>query len=260
MRVFRPILLLMLVLPVGPVGFAVAQQKGALEISGRVRIEGKTEKIVRKRFYLFRGGLTANKPLLDKIKASEPVSRDCFYCRMKASPEYIAWLKSEDCESPYCRAISADDAAEVPEFKAAYQKGLRQYRNKTAVAQDWITVNLPPSLRDGFYLQRKSLVDSFLAIHKPVQSSMTDSVSVRSMFIDILLNTTGDASETFTISNLVPVEVGGKGYVWACEVDLGPDKKVTLPLKVPDPGKTIKDCEVIVRDLPVCNAGVCASK
>jgi hypothetical protein len=232
-----------------------AQNLGSLEVAGRVKIGTKTELLKRKRFYLFRGGLEANKTLIDKIKAADAASRDCFYCQTKASPEFINWLKAEDCESPYCRDVTTEDIAKVPEFQAAYQKGMGQFRNKPAVAQKWVTTNLAPNLRDSYYRQRKSLIDSLLAGIKPEQSSMTDSVSVKAIFIDIPLKP-GEAAETFLISNLLPIEIGGKGYVWACEVEIGTGKKASLPLKVPGS----KKCEVIVKDLPVCVAGTCAQK
>src|SRR5687768_9956158 len=99
-----------------------AQNFGLLEVAGRVKFAGKVEKVSRKRFYLFRGGLDSNKALVDRLRTAEYVSKDCYYCRAKASPEFVAWLKAQDCESPYCRAISDEDAKTVPEFRIAYQK------------------------------------------------------------------------------------------------------------------------------------------
>ena len=242
-----------------------AQNLGSLEVAGRVKIPGQKEqfKLKRKRFYLFRGGLSANKALIDRLKTAEFTSRDCFYCQMKASPEYIAWLKAQDCESPYCRRITADDTAKVPEFQAAYQKSLKQFGGKPAIAMGWLTTNLAPSLRDGFYRQRKSLLDTILGGVKPEQSSMTDSVSVFAIFIDIPLKaaeTGGKSTETFLISNLVPFEIGSKSYLWACETEIGSNKKAKLQLLVPEDGKPARKCEVIIKDLPVCTAGSCSQK
>lgn len=261
MPVFRWILALVLLIPAGTV-VLTAQSGGSLEVSGRVKIGSKQEKITRKRFYLFRGGLEANKAVVDRIKASNTTSRDCFYCQQKASAAFIEWLKAGDCESPYCRDITKEDAQKVPEFLAAYQKSLTQYRNKPDVAQKWLTTNLAPDLRDGYYRQRKSATDTILGGVKPIQSSMTDSVTVKAIFIDIPLKTaeTGKATETFLVSNVVPIEIGGKSYLWACEVEIGAAKKITLPLQVPEAGKTIRKCEVIVKNLPVCAAGVCNAK
>ena len=259
MPVLRWILALVLLIPAGTVP-STAQSGGSLEVSGRVKIGGKVEKITRKRFFLFRGGLDANKALVEKIKTSAVTSRDCFYCQQKASPAFIEWLKAGDCESPYCRDISKEDAEKVPEFQAAYQKSLTQYKNKPDVAQKWLTTNLAPDLRDGYYRQRKTATDAILGGVKPIQSSMTDSVSVVAIFIDIAVKAEAGKTETFMVSNLVPIEIGGKGYLWACEIEIGAAKKIKLPLQVPDAGKTVKKCEVFVKDLPVCAAGVCNAK
>lgn len=234
---------------------------GMLEVNGRIKIDGKQERLKRKRFYIFRGGLAENKALIDRIRAAEFVSRDCFYCRANASTEFRAWLKVEDCESPFCREITGDDAARVPEFKAALAKGQRQFAKKPALARDWLMTNLSPQLRDGFYLQRKKAIDGVLAGIKPLQSGMTDSVSVKAIFIDIPVTpAAGKSTETFLVSNLAPFEIGTKSYVWACEVEIGPDKKAVRSLPVPEPGKKAEKCEVLVRDLPACDGQSCTPK
>ncbi len=253
----RPLIAVVLVAAIFAPTIA-AQNLGALEVAGRVRVAGKLEKVSRKRFYLFRGGFEANKALVDRLRTAEYTSKDCYYCKSKASPEFIAWLKAQDCESPYCRAISEEDTKAVPEFLAAYQKGLKQFRNKPDVARTWLTTNLTPSIREGFYNQQKSSIEKLLGGTKPIQSTMTDSVSVRAIFIDIPI--LSDKSEKFMISNIVPAEIGGKGIVWACEVDIGSERKVTFPLQIPEPGKTARNCEVFVRDLPACTATSCDPK
>lgn len=236
-----------------------AQTTGVLEVNGRVKIEGKQERLKRKRFYLFRGGLTANKDLVERIRTAEFTSRDCFYCRMNTSAEFRAWLKAEDCESPFCREITADDAARVPEFKAAMMKGSTQFARRPNLALDWLTTNLAPGLRDGFYLQRKTAIDRVLGAVKPLLTGMTDSVSVKAIFIDVPITPpSGKTTETFLISNVAPVEIGSKSYVWACEVEIGPDKKAVRSF--PEPGKRADKCEVFVRDLPACDAGGCDAR
>jgi hypothetical protein len=243
------------------VSFSDAQTTGVLEVNGRVKIDGKQERLKRKRFYLFRGGLAANKDLVDRIRAAEFVSRDCFYCRLNASAEFRAWLKAEDCESPFCREITADDAARVPEFKAAVEKGTKQFARRPEIARQWLTTNLEPGFRDGFYLQRKRSVDAVLAGVKPVLTGMTDSVSVKAIFIDIpVAPPAGRSTETFLISNLAPFEIGAKSYVWACEVEIGADKKAVRSLPVPEPGKRADKCEVIIRDIPACDGQGCTAK
>ncbi|NOT46665.1 MAG: hypothetical protein HOP17_02800 [Acidobacteria bacterium] len=201
--------------------------------------------------------------MIEKLKASDVLSRDCFYCQMQVSSEYIAWLKAGNCESAYCREIKTEDIPKVPEFKAAYQKGLIQYGNKPSIAQKWLTTNLDAKLRDGFYEQRKSLIDTLLGGIEPIQSAMTESVKSKVVFIDIPLKegeTGGKATETFLITNLVPIEIRERSYIWACEVEIGSDKVATLRLQIPEKDKPVKKCEVIIKDLPVCSAGSCTKK
>lgn len=232
---------------------------GSVEVTAVPKIGTKQQGIERKRFYLLYGGLETNKTLIEKLKAANPASRDCFYCKIQASPEYIAWLKARDCESAYCREIAAEDVAKVPEFKAAYEKSLVQYGNKPAIAQKWLINNLSPNLSYGLYEERKLFLDTLLEAVKPIRSAMTDSVNFKAMFIDIPLKE-GDTTETFLISNLVPIEIGQKSYTWACEVKVRSDELATVKLQIPETDKAVKNCEVIIKDLPACNAVSCAKR
>jgi hypothetical protein len=262
---FFPKLLIVLLLVFGfcPINAQEPLPLGSLEVSGRVKINGKLEKLQRKRFYLLRGGLDENKNLVEKLGAAETLSRDCFYSQMQASPQFICWLKEENCESPYCREIEKTDIESVPEFQTAFQKGLRQFgKSRPEISQNWLITNLSPTLSAGFYLRQKSLLESLLGKVKPLQSSMTDSVSVKAIFIDIPLNlpeTDGKKkkSETFLVSNLLPLEFGDKTYVWACETEIGNQKQGKLVLQVPEGDKKVKNCEVFVKDLPVCKTENC---
>lgn len=243
----------------------VAQEKspvGSLEVSGRIRIEKQSVKLQRKRFYLFRGGLEENKNLLEKLKTAEVVSRDCYYSKMQASPQFICWLKEGDCESPYCRKITDSDIENVPEFQNAFQKGLKQFgKTRSSISQDWLTTNLNPKLRDGFYQKRKTLLESLLSESKPIQSSMTDSVSVKAVFIDIPLNLSNSGGEkkeeTFLVSNVLPFEIDNKSYIWACEIGISSGKTAKLRLEVPKDNKPVDGCEVIIKDLTECKTEAC---
>ena len=254
-KLVPPILVLLLALV--PLFGQGTPQLGSLEVAARVKIGTKAEKLERKRFYLFRGGLEANKALVERLRAEAPVSRDCFYCRQKASPEFMAWLKANNCESPYCREITAEDVEKVAEFRTAYRKGLKQFPRKSGLARKWITTNLPAPLRNGFYREQKKTLARLLGGVRPVQSVMTDTGNVKAVFIDIPVDPGTKKTETFLVSNVLPIEVGDKSYVWVCEVEIGDaGKLVTLGLKVPPP----KTCEVFIRPLPACSAGSCESK
>jgi hypothetical protein len=243
---------------------ALAQEQGpafgGLNILGRTRVANKNVLLKKKRFYLFRGGLEANKGLIERLKAAQPVSRDCFYCSIHASAEFMAWLKGGDanCEMPYCREITPEDVAKVPEFKAAYDKGVKQFQKKPELAQKWVVTNLEKNLLHGLYDQRKTMVDGVLAGSTPVQSALTDNGG-SAMFLNVPL--TSDANEKFVFANIVPVEIGEKSYVWICEADIGTGKPArTQPLDAPETSKRVKKCEVIVRELPACTGAECRQK
>ena len=234
---------------------------GTLEVSGRVRIDGKQEKLTHKRFYLLRGGLEENKSLLDRIRNAEITSRDCYYSRVGASPPFICWLQAENCDSPYCRTIEMSDIESVPEFKAAFQKGLTQFGRKPDIARMWLTTNLAPAISGGYRREQRSLLAKLLAGIKPVQSSMTDGIEAKSIFIDIPVNSAAEGqSEKFTVSNIWPIEFGGKSYVWSCEVNISPEKPASLRLQVPENNEPVKNCEVVLKDLATCNSGECGQK
>lgn len=232
---------------------------GSLDVVGRVKVEGKVEKLSRKRFYLVRGGLQENKALVDRIKAAEITSRDCYYTQAKASPQLICWLQAENCESPYCRDIDTAAVERVPEFQTAYKKGLTQFRARAPIALDWLTTHLSANLLSGYYRRQKTLIGTVLGTVKPIQSSMTDSVTVKAIFIDIPVSGSDTKKgETFLVSNVLPIEIGMKSYVWTCEIDISRNKPAVL--RLPEPGKPVKNCDVSVRDLGVCKTGSCEQK
>ncbi len=258
MNILRLGLLIVLLASIGPVVVA-AQVMGALDVQGKgLKIDGKSGAVSRKRFYLFRGGLKDNQALIARLRTAEIKSRDCFYTQMKASPQYICWLQAENCESPFCRTVAAADIPRVPEFQAAYNAGLTKFRGLKTVANDWILTNMPDTLTSGFFRERRALTTSLLGSLKPVQSTMTDSVTIKAIFIDIpVAPPAGKKTETFLVSNIQPLEFGAKSYVWACEVEIGAEKKAVFNLALPEPNKQIKNCEVIIRDLQVCKTESC---
>lgn len=240
-----------------------AQTTGSLVVNGRAKTASKTVVLKKKRFYLFRGDREANKTLIERLKAANPTSRDCFYCGLKASAEFMDWLKTGDgnCESVHCREITQEDIAKIPEFKVAFDKGTKPFAKKPALAREWLVTNLEPGFRSGFYNVRKTMIDDLLKDlpndRLPVQSGMTDnSAAALANFSSIPLNA---ASEKFVFANLFPIEIAEKSYVWICDVEIGKDKKTPI-LDAPDASKVVKKCEVIVRDLPVCKAGTCEQK
>ena len=112
---------------------ALAQTPSAPENAGtvlrlrvRVKVGDSTRGLSRKRFFLIKGSLEQNKPIVETIERRTPTSRNCFYRRAGATEALIKWLKDNDCESVYCREIQSEDlegSAAVPEFVTALAAG-----------------------------------------------------------------------------------------------------------------------------------------
>src|SRR4030095_629323 len=71
----------------------------------RFKVGESTKGLSRKRFFLIKGSLEQNKPVVEAIERRQVISRDCFYRRAGASEALIKWLRDNDCESVYCREV-----------------------------------------------------------------------------------------------------------------------------------------------------------
>ncbi len=254
-------------------------KKGAIRFTARAEIDGKTEKFDRKRFYLIRGSRQQNAELLKQIAETTVLSRDCYFADLrqkgqKITDEYICWLKNNDCESSYCREIkTAEEALAVPEFAAAYKTGLREYR-QPAVALKWLNTNLSDEIRNGYYQEYKATLQKLVNLAKlsaqeatrtkkgsagkneGFQSIMTDRLG-NAFFLDVdVIPPEKKKTETYLISNLLPLVFGDTSYVWTCEVEVDPTKtQIGFDLKA-EIGK--KKCEVITKkQIEVCNLREC---
>ncbi|MCY7374746.1 MAG: hypothetical protein LH472_02085 [Pyrinomonadaceae bacterium] len=257
----------------------VEQKKGSVRFTAQFEINGKTEKLDRKRFYLVRGSRQQNADLLKNIAETVVTSRDCYYADLqrggrKISDEFFCWLKTNDCESPYCREVKTkEEALAVPEFAVAYKIGLREYR-QSALALKWLTTNLPDDIRDGYYRQQKNVLGKLVDLARfagqetsqvkrgsakkgdGFQSIMTDRLG-NAYFLDVdIVPPEGKKTETYLITNLLPTVFGDTGFVWSCEVEIDPSKQIQVNLKN-ELGK--KKCEVVTRKLTeVCTLPDCS--
>jgi hypothetical protein len=263
----RGLLLLLAVLTgtVAPAAAQGPQAVGSIEVrGGKVRGTDKgnvkgTDKaripLERKRFYVFPGGLRENQALLDRLKTAELTSRDCFYTGLQASPCFIKWLGEVNCESPFCRKIKREDIQGVKEFEAAYAKGLAAYRNRPDIALSWILNNLPTDLVTAYYRHQRGIIDKALGLQKPLQTSIT-ATGAETIFPGLAVT---DKSSKYLVSNILPVEIDDKSYVWACEVDVKPNKPERLVLALPlAPNK--KNCVLFANPLRVCSTEACEKK
>jgi hypothetical protein len=235
------------------------QPYGAVTVQGARIKSGPNFSLARKRFYLFSGGFKENAALIERIKAAEITSRDCYYTGINASACLIDWLAQENCETPFCRKIEQADIARVSEFDAAYKKGLPLYGRKPAIALDWVINNLPSNIAIGFYQQQRSKITQILGGVRPIESAMTTAKAPTAVFANIPI---ADKNTTILMSNVLPVEVGNKSFVWICEVTVPPTNKAVPVLLTTDPAKKTNsfNCTAQIRDIKVCSAGACEKK
>jgi hypothetical protein len=229
--------------------------RGVIRLKVKFKSGDATKELARKRFFLIKGSLDENKSLIENIKQAEVMSRECYYRGKGASEALIRWLKESDCESVYCREIEekyVTGSEAVPEFKAAYDQGLRDFKSPQ-LARRWLTVNLPADIRDGYYGLKQQSINSFIkqaeaSSGKSLLSIMTDRKGT-AYFTDI-------EPGVYTISNLVGSETGKTRILWACEREVKA-ADLAVAMKRPFTLSNEKDpkvkCEVVERPLPVCD-------
>ncbi len=233
------------------VTLAFAQsQTGVLRLRVRVKLDDNSplRGLPRKRFFLIPGTLEQNRALLEAIDRQPLTSRDCYYQKIGASAALIDWLKEGDCESVYCRAVEKDFVTgpkAVPEFATAFTAGQKEYRNDET-ARQWLTTNLTPDLRDGFYRDRQRALQALLKQAPAVQSVMTDRNGT-AYFTDL-------GPGTYVLSNLIPTELGQTLVTWNCEVQVKPgDLATEKPYLVSNRKERLVKCMGVEKPKPICN-------
>ena len=208
--------------------------------------------LARKRFFLVPGSLEQNRALVEAIDRQPIVTRDCYYQKNGASPALIEWLKDADCESVYCREVEQEFVTgpkAVPEFATAFAASEKEFGN-AATAMKWLTTNLPPNLRDGFYRDRKGVLDALLKEAQTnsgatVQSVMTDRNGT-AFFTDL-------GAGTYVLTSLVPVELGQTLATWNCEVQIKPDDLATeKPYLISNRKDKLVKCVAVEKPVPPC--------
>ena len=229
---------------------ATSRQSGVVRLRARVKLNDSAplRGLARKRFFLIPGSLEQNRALVEAIERQPLVTRDCYYTKNGASPALIEWLKEADCESVYCRDVEQDFVTgpkAVPEFATAFAASEKEFGN-TATGRKWLTTNLSPNLRDGFYRDRKSAIEALLKqAGTAVQSVMTDRNGT-AFFTDL---TPG----TYVISNLVPTEIGQTLATWNCELQIKPDDLASeKPYLISNRKDRLVKCVAIEKPAPSC--------
>jgi hypothetical protein len=230
------------------------QQAGVLRLRARVKLGDATplRGLARKRFFLVPGSLEQNRALIEAIERQPVVTRDCYYQKNGASPALIEWLKDAECESVYCREVEQEFVTgpkAVPEFATAFATSEKEFGH-TATAMKWLTTNLPPNLRDGFYRDRKGVLDALLkqaqtSSGATVQSVMTDRNGT-AFFTDL-------GAGTYVLTNLVPAELGQTLATWNCEVQIkGDDLASEKPYLISNRKDKLVKCVALEKPIPPC--------
>ena len=226
-------------------------QTGVLRLRVRVKLDDASplRGLARKRFFLIPGTLEQNRALIDAIEHQPLTSRDCYYQKIGASAALIAWLKEGDCESVYCRGIEKDFVTgpkAVPEFATAFTASQKEYANDET-ARQWLTTNLTPDVRDGFYRDRRGALQALLKQAPAGQSVMTDRNGT-AYFTDL-------EPGTYVLTNLIPTELGQTLVTWNCEVQVKPgDLATEKPYLVSNRKEKLVKCVGIEKPKPVCAA------
>ena len=223
---------------------------GVLRIRVRVKADDASplRGLARKRFFLIPGTLEQNRALIDAIERQPLVTRDCYYRKLKASQALIDWLKSGDCESVNCREVEQEFIAgpkAVPEFAAAFAVSQKEFGGDET-ARKWVTTNLEPNIRDGFYRDRQNVISTLLKqTAAPVLSVMTDRNGT-AYFTDL-------GPGTYVLTNVVPTELGQTSVTWNCEVQVKQgDLATEKPYLVSNRKDRLVKCVGVEKPLPAC--------
>jgi len=204
--------------------------------------------LARKRFFLIPGTIEQNRALIDAIERQSLVSRDCYYQKIGASAALISWLRENDCESVYCRGVEQEFVSgpkAIPEFATAFAASQKEF-GKDETARQWLTTNLAPNVRDGFYRTQQTVLQTLLKqAGAQVYSVMTDRNGT-AYFTDL-------GPGTYVLSNLVPTELGQTFVTWNCEVQVKPgDLATEKPYMVSNRKDRNVKCVGIEKPKPVC--------
>ncbi|HKY44644.1 MAG TPA: hypothetical protein VJM50_16255 [Pyrinomonadaceae bacterium] len=223
---------------------------GVLRLRVRVKADDTAQMrgLARKRFFLIPGTLEQNRALIDAVERQPLVTRDCYYKKLSASAALIDWLKQADCESVHCRSVERDFVTgpkAVPEFSTAFAAGQKEF-GSDETALKWLSTNLTPEVRDGFYKDRQRVLETLLKIPGPKFFSVMTDRNGTAYFTDL-------GPGNYVLSNVIPTELGQTLAMWNCEVQVKPgDIATEKPYLISNRKEKNVKCVAVERPMPVC--------
>jgi hypothetical protein len=227
-----------------------ASPTGVLRLRVRVKADDAAplRGLARKRFFLIPGTLEQNRALIDAIERQPLTTRDCYYKKLNASEALINWLKEGDCESVYCRTVETDfltGPKAVPEFVTAFVSSQKEFGSQET-ARQWLTSNLTPDLRDGFYRDRQRVIETLLKSSTATSYSVMTDRNGTAYFTDL-------GPGTYVLTNLVPTEMSQTLATWNCEVQVkAGDLATEKPYLVSNRKEKNVKCVAVEKPMPVC--------
>lgn len=221
--------------PIPPPPCMEGASPGVIQIIPDGNSAANKSKLARKRFYL--SSCPFN--LVNSVSVTTAPTLRSFYNGIGASPQLIAWLEENHCETIYCRELTineakcdgSDPAKCVPEFDAAYRNALSGLKGEENLALKMITNYAPLSdskLRIGFYEARTGWLKNAVG---RIESAVRSDYRIRSTVTD--KDGTGFFYDlcpgSYYVSSVAPIDVDGVEIVWetakAVKVEGPPEMK-----------------------------------
>jgi hypothetical protein len=211
-------------------------------------------KLARRQFYLS----SCPFDLAGNADPADAPSRSRYYSGKGASPELIAWLEENDCDTVYCRELTPEEVACkvgdkgcVREFVEAYAEALAKLKDPDR-ARKWVTMYgglARDDLRVGLYRAKKDWLDAAArrledgmrgkARAAPEDSFIRSAIADEDgevVFHDLCPTAAGAA---YYFSSLAPVESGGVRLYWESVISnrvsdgINPVTPLTITLAAP---------------------------